>query len=488
MSVIELTKENTTFRDTLTSVTKDGKRKWIYAQKPKGRLTSARSIVATILLVFLFGAPFLKVNGQQFMLFNILERKFVLFGIPFWPQDFYLIVVGVLILLVFIALFTAVFGRIWCGWLCPQTIFMEHVFRRIEFMIEGTHTQQRALDKAPMNANKFFKKALKHGIFYSISFAISNTFLAYIIGSGELLKIVTAPPTEHLEGFISIVLFSGVFYAVFARFREQACVVVCPYGRYMSSLVDNDTIAVTYDFKRGEPRGKFTRQERQMQQQLVQIDIPVIEKAQPKGDCIDCNQCVSVCPTGIDIRNGIQLECVNCTACIDACDIVMDKINKPRGLIRYTSYNAVENGWRWKITPRIIGYTTVLVLLMSTFGYLFASRSGTEVLILRQAGTLFQPMGDGRVANFYNIELINKTYEDINLELKVISPQNGTITPLGQISPLLKQTEKSTRFFMALPQSELAGTQTKVKFGIYSEGKLLKEVESTFLGPENVAK
>ncbi|MES2765433.1 MAG: cytochrome c oxidase accessory protein CcoG, partial [Bacteroidota bacterium] len=373
MSVIQISEKDASFRDVLSTSTKDGKRKWIYAQKPKGRYFSTRTVVAVILLVFLFGAPFVRIGGHPLMLFNIIERKFVLFSVPFWPQDFYLVSIGLLILLVGIVLFTAVFGRIWCGWLCPQTIFLEHIFRRIEYIIEGTHTQQRAIDNAPLTPKKFLKKALKHSIFFSISFAIANTFLAYIIGSEQLLKIMTSPPAAHLEGFISILLFTGVFYAVFARFREQACIVVCPYGRYQSALVDENTIAVTYDFKRGEPRGKFTRQDRQ--QQLVQIDIPVLKEMQPKGDCIDCNQCVSVCPTGIDIRNGIQLECVNCTACMDACDTVMDKVSRPRGLIRYTSYNAVLNNIKWKFTPRIISYTAVLVLLMCSFGFLFASRS-----------------------------------------------------------------------------------------------------------------
>ncbi len=478
MSLIEQTEEEGTFRDNLSTIHKDGSRNWIYVQKPAGRYYNGRTAVSIVLLIFLFLSPFVRVGGHPFMLLNIIERKFVLFGIPFWPQDFYLVVLLVLTVLVSFVLFTAVFGRIWCGWMCPQTIFLEMLFRKIEYAIEGSAVKQKILDASPLSGEKLFKKGLKHIIFFGLSFIIANTFLAYIIGSDALITIVTDPIGKHIGGLATITIFSLVFYAVFARFREQACIVVCPYGRYMSSLVDDDTVAVTYDFSRGEPRKKPSKEDKLQKQGLA------VQTA-PRGDCIDCHQCVNVCPTGIDIRNGIQLECVNCTACMDACDTIMTKVNKPKGLIRYTSFNAVKDGIRHKVKPRIYAYGVVLVLLLTTVSYLFITRPDLDVLILRQPGSMFQKMGTDEYANFYIFQGINKTYKDIPIEIQLVSPKQGKITLLGSLSTITNQTSKEMRFILTLPQNELTSSQTKVKFALVSNGKILKEIESSFVGPEN---
>ncbi|MFN8358952.1 MAG: cytochrome c oxidase accessory protein CcoG [Candidatus Kapaibacterium sp.] len=479
MSILDQTEAEGTFRDNLATIHKDGTRNWIYVQKPSGRFYNARTVVSVFLLAFLFLGPYIRVGGNRpLMLLNILERKFVLFGVPFWPQDFYLLVLVVLTALVAIVLFTAVFGRIWCGWLCPQTIFLEMLFRKIEYAIEGSASSQKVLDSAPMSMAKAIKKGGKHVIFFSLSFIIANTFLAYIIGSEQLFTIITDPIGSHVGGLTAITIFSFVFYAVFARFREQACVVVCPYGRYMSSLVDEDTIAVTYDFKRGEPRGKFTKADK-IQQKGGEA------QAAPRGDCIDCHQCVNVCPTGIDIRNGIQLECVNCTACIDACDTIMTKINKPVGLIRYSSFNAIKDGIRHRMKPRIIAYGVVFVLLLTTVSYLFATRPELEILILRQPGTMFQKIGEDKYANFYIFQGVNKTYADLPLDVVLSSPQKGSITPLGSFSPIHQQSAKEMRFILTLPKDQLSKSQTKVKFKLVSNGTTIKEIETSFIGPEN---
>lgn len=271
------------FRDKVATIAEDGSRIWIFPKKPKGKFYSRRKILSYFLLILLFGLPHLTINGEQMLLFNIVERKFVLFGMVFWPQDFYLFAFTFILGLIFIILFTVVFGRLFCGWVCPQTIFMELVFRRIEYFIEGDANAQRRLDTAPWDLNKIWKKTLKHLLFFSISFAIANTFLAYIIGKEELIKIQLDNPGEHIVGLSLITLFSFVFYAVFAFMREQVCTSVCPYGRLQGVLLDANTVNVSYDYKRGEPRGK-------------------IEKASnsSKGDCIDCKLCVQVCPTGID--------------------------------------------------------------------------------------------------------------------------------------------------------------------------------------------
>ena len=322
--------EHDSFRGELASVHKDGRRKWVYARQPSGRFYTARTLVSYVLLALLFLGPFVKLHGQPILLLNVLERKFIVFGLVFWPQDFYLLVLCVLTGFVTIALLTSAVGRVWCGWMCPQTIFLEMLFRKIEWLIEGSAQQQVRRDKAPLTADTAWRKALKHAVFFALSFLIANVFLAYIISADALWAIVTAPPREHVAGLFAISVFSLVFYAVFARFREQACTLACPYGRVMGALVDEHTITITYDRTRGEPRGKLGRGVQDV----------------PRGDCIDCGQCVTVCPTGIDIRNGIQLECVACTACADACDDVMRRVSRPQGLIRYTSEEAVRTGRR----------------------------------------------------------------------------------------------------------------------------------------------
>jgi len=293
----------------------DGKRAWVYPKKPSGKLYKYRKFVSYGLLIFLLAAPFIKINGNQFLLFNILERRFNVFGLPFWPQDFYLVVISMLIGIVFIALFTVSFGRVFCGWICPQTIFMEMVFRRIEYWIEGDRNKQRKLDKQEWNAEKIRKKGFKWFIFLIISFLIANVFLAYLIGSDKLIKYSSGNPLDHLGTLFPLIIFTAVFYFVFAWFREQVCIIACPYGRLQSVLLDDKSIVVAYDHKRGEAengRKKFRKNEDR--------------EALGHGDCIDCLQCVNVCPTGIDIRNGTQLECVNCTACIDECDHIMESI------------------------------------------------------------------------------------------------------------------------------------------------------------------
>ena len=355
--------ENKTYRNELATVTKEGKRKWIFPKKPHGRFYNARNIVTIILLFILFVTPFIKLNGYPFILFDFPNRNFILFGIPFGPHDFFLFVLAMIATLVFIILFTAIFGRVFCGWACPQTIFMEMVFRKIEYWIEGDYREQKKLKAAPWTGKKIFKKGTKHGIFFAISFIIANFFLAYIIGMDKLIGIVTDPPSKHLQGLIAITIFSGVFYWIFSYFREQVCTLVCPYGRLQGVLLDRDSVVIAYDHVRGEPRGKIKKNEDQSN----------------LGDCIDCRMCVDVCPTGIDIRDGIQLECVNCTACIDACDEVMDKVNRPRKLIKYASINSIERKTMFRFTPRAIVYSVLLFILTGILSYLLVTRTDFSV-------------------------------------------------------------------------------------------------------------
>ena len=458
-------KTEESFRDYIATVTKEGKRKWIYPKKPSGRFYNARTVVSLFLILFLVSTPFIKVNGHPFLLFDFLNRNFILFTIPFGPHDFHLFALAIIALAVFVILFTVIFGRVFCGWACPQTIFMEMVFRKIEYWIEGDFKDQTKLNQAPWTSNKIFKKTIKHAIFFPIAFFISNIFLSYVIGMDELIKIITAPPSKHIAGFISMLAFSGIFYWIFSYFREQVCTLVCPYGRLQGVLLDQDSIVIAYDNFRGEPRGKLKKNE-----------------AKSKlGDCIDCNLCVDVCPTGIDIRNGIQLECVNCTACIDACDTVMDKIDRPRGLIRYDSLRGIEKKEKFHFTPRMAGYSSVLILILSVLSYLLVTRSDLSINILRTPGLLFQEQPDNKCSNIYDLNITNKSFNYTPIELKLKNVE-GELKLLGDELNLKPQEKHDSKFLLILPKTSIAKMNTPITILVYSNDKLLKEVKTSFLG------
>ncbi len=457
------------FRDTIATVDKKGKRIWLFPKKPGGTLHQWRVVVTVVLLFIFFSGPFLKIGGRPFLLLNIFERKFVVFGQAFWPQDFVLLAITLITFFVFIILFTVVFGRIWCGWMCPQTLFMEMVFRKIEYWIEGDGPAQQRLRDEPLSLRKIGKKLFKHSLFILISALIAHTAMAYLIGIDQTFEIIHHSPSENLAGFMGLVGFAGIFYAVFAKFREQACTAVCPYGRLQSVLLSKDSIVVAYDWLRGEPRSKLRKH-------------PVTEIK--SGDCIDCKLCVHVCPTGIDIRNGTQLECVNCTACIDACDDVMLKINKPQGLIRYASYNSIQNGVMKLITPRVIGYSIVLLGLIGLLSFTLLTRSDVETNVFKVSGTLYQRSEDGFITNLYNVEFVNKTFEDLPLEIKVESPVTASLVKAdGKAITAPAEGLLKVIYFIKIPAASITTARTVVILGVYKDGKLLEKVKVKFIGP-----
>lgn len=457
--------EEEIFRDSIATVTKQGKRKWIYAKRPKGRLFNIRSIVSYVYFIVFFSLPFIQVNGRPLFLFDVTEGRFILFGAIFWPQDFFIFGLAMVAFILFIVLFTMAFGRLFCGWVCPQTIFMEMVFRKIEYWIEGDAPAQRMLDKAPWNAEKIRKKTLKHVIFFVLSVLIANTFLAYIIGIQDLQAIVTDPLSSHAGGFIAMMVFSGVFYTVFAFFREQVCTVVCPYGRLQSVLLDKDSVVVAYDYVRGEPRGKYKK------------DAPEL------GDCIDCMQCVHVCPTGIDIRNGTQLECVNCTACIDACDFMMEKTGRPTGLIRYASENGIAKKQPLRFTPRLKTYSTVLLLITGAIAFLLISRKPVSGTIIRTAGMLYQERGLDSISNLYRIKLVNKTTSEVPLTLR-LEETPGHVETIGQPQIHIKaEGQGEGTFFVVLPRNAIQKRKSVLTIGLYQGEELITTKQTTFLGP-----
>ena len=477
------------FRNRINSIKETGGRNWVFAKKPSGNYTRAREIVAFVLLTFFFTAPFIKINGHPFLLLNLIERKFVIFGTAFWPSDFHLLAIGGLTLLVTIVIFTAIYGRVWCGWACPQTIFMEMVFRKIEYWIEGDRSAQIRLDNQEWNREKMLKKGLKHGVFFTLSFVIANLFLSYIIGVEELWKIISDPVSKHWVGLFSITLFSIVFYSVFARFREQVCHFACPYGRYQSVMVNEDSICVTYDFKRGEDRAN--QKVRVQAQKKHEVDIMALAQGESLseskafGDCIDCEECVRVCPMGIDIRNGIQLECVHCTACIDACDSIMTKIGKPKELIRYASYNQIKEDKKSIFTTRVKAYSSVLVVLMSLFVYLLTTRTEVEAIITRVPGILFAKVDDNTTSNLFSYKLVNKTFIDKEIELKIISPVSALLKPFGDFPTVPHQEIAEGRFMIFLPNAEMEKGRAAIKLGLYVDDEFVEEMTTQFTGPRD---
>lgn len=462
------------FRDSIGTINKEGKRAWIFPKKPSGYFYDKRKILSYFLLVFLIASPFIKVNGHQFLMFNVLERRFNIFGFPFWPQDFYLFVISMIIGVVGLALFTVAFGRIFCGWFCPQTIFMEMVFRRIEYWIDGDRGAQIRLEKQEWNAEKIRKRVTKWSIFFIFSFLIANVFLAYLIGSDQLLRMIEDGPALHLSTLISLLIFTAVFYFIFAWFREQVCIIACPYGRMQGVLLDNKSINVAYDHVRGEKelgRAKFNKQE---------------DRASTgKGDCIDCKLCVNVCPTGIDIRNGTQLECINCTACMDECDTIMESVGLPKGLIRYASEDEIVKKEKFQFTTRMKGYAAVLTILIGLLIGMLFLRNDVEATILRLPGQLYEHKEEN-ISNVYTYKIVNKTSKDFNqVNFKLYEPK-GKIILVGNPNVVVKADKiaKGTLFIEINP-AYLEGDKIKLKIEIYNGEDLIETTTTNFMGPRS---
>ncbi|THF52717.1 cytochrome c oxidase accessory protein CcoG [Flavobacterium supellecticarium] len=462
------------FRDSIGTIDKEGKRAWVFPKIPKGKFYEKRKLVSYFLLAFLFSAPFIKINGNQFLLFNVLDRKFNFFGFPFWPQDFHLVVISMIVGVVFVTLFTVAFGRIFCGWICPQTIFMEMVFRRIEFWIDGDRGAQMRLAKQEWNAEKIRKRVTKWIVFFIISFLIANVFLAYLVGSDHVLEMVKEGPFHNTNTLIALLIFTAVFYFVFAWLREQVCIIACPYGRLQGVLLDNKSIVVAYDHVRGEGengRAKFRKNEDRSQV--------------GKGDCIDCRQCVNVCPTGIDIRNGTQLECINCTACIDECDHIMESVNLPKGLIRYASEDEIVKKEKFVFTARMKGYVSVLIILTGVFIGMLFLRNEVEATVLRLPGQLYERKGDN-ISNVFTYKIVNKTVKDFNkVHFKLVDPK-GKIIVVGKPQfQIKKEGMAQGTLFIEIHPAFLKGDKTKITIEVYDGDVLIETTTTNFLGPRS---
>jgi cytochrome c oxidase accessory protein FixG len=463
-----MSEQDEAFRDRIATVNEKGKRVWIFPKKPFGSFYNKRKIVSYLLLSLLFAGPHIRIKGEPLLMLNIIERKFVIFGQVFWPQDMYILAVLLILAVVFVILFTIIYGRIFCGWVCPQTIFMEMVFRRIEYFIEGDAAEQRRLDKAPWDSKKILKKASKHVIFWLLSFLIANTFLAYILGSDELWSIQTDPLGNHIGGFIAIIIFTYAFYGVFAFLREQVCTTICPYGRLQGVLLDQHSMVVAYDHVRGENRAKIKKGEDR--------------QAAQKGDCIDCFQCVQVCPTGIDIRNGTQLECINCTACIDACDHMMDAVGQEKGLVRFVSEEGIKTRKPFEWTRRVKAYSVLLFALFITLVVLILTREDFQTTLIRQRGSTYQMDEKGHITNIYEVNLLNKTHHSFKVSFR-LENKHGEIQTVKEKLILQPETELKERLIIRYPRTYIGNGSKKIKVLIYGNGKKIQTVKTKFIGP-----
>ncbi|GAO45173.1 cytochrome c oxidase accessory protein CcoG [Flavihumibacter petaseus] len=456
------------FRDSLATVDSQGKRQWIFAQQPKGRFYNIRTIVSTACFILFLVLPFLRISGRPVLLFNIPNATFILFGKVFWPQDFFIFGVTMLTFIVFIILFTAAFGRIFCGWVCPQTLFMEMLFRRLEYLVEGDAAAQKVLARERWSSKWVRKKLTKHLVFFLVSFLIANVFLSYVIGTDALFAIIREPVSMHVGGLMAILAFSGIFYAVYAYFREQICTVICPYGRLQGVLLDRNSMIVAYDYKRGEKRAKFRKD-------------PLPET----GDCIDCFQCVKVCPTGIDIRNGTQMECVGCTACIDACNAMMHAVGRMPDLIRYASENGIAEDRPLRFSGRMKLYSVLLVVLTGLLSFLLVSRKNVDGTIVRAPGLLYQERGADSLSNLYTVKMVNKTLADIPVTLRLEDAPGNIVNAAGEQVLVPKEGQGQASFFVVLPNTYVHDRKVPVKVGVYSGKEKIVELKTNFMGPFN---
>ena len=460
------------FRDHIATADKDGRRRWLYPKAPSGVWHRRRAWFASFLILLMFAGPWIRIQGNPLLMINIVERRFSILGQMFWPQDSVLFAVAMLVFITGIIVFTTAFGRLWCGWACPQTVMMEMVFRKLEYLIDGDAAEQKALSAAPWTAKKAVRRVFKQVVFFGVSFIVGNTLFAYIVGSDKLLQIQMDDPRNHVTGLTFMILFSLLFYAIFARFREQACTFICPYGRFQSALLDENSLVVAYDHKRGETRGPWRREK----------DLAV-RKAEGRGDCVDCRQCVAVCPTGIDIRNGIQMECIQCTACVDACDGVMDRLGRPRGLIRYASLDGIEKGLPLRFTSRMKLYAGILTGLITLFLVLVFTRADVETMFLRAPGGLFQTLPEGRVSNLYTVKVVNKSHRDLPIEFRLEGVE-GVVRTMGATEFVVPREQlRQASVLVELDRAHMTGHTMELRVGVYSAGRRLETVQTAFIGP-----
>jgi cytochrome c oxidase accessory protein FixG len=441
-------------RNSVTTIRDDGSRPFLFPADTRGRFTIARRVSALALIAFYLSLPWIQINGHPAVFLDIAERRFHLFGITLAAQDIWLLFFVITGLGFSLFLITALLGRIWCGWACPQTVFLDHVYRRIERWIEGDAVKRRALDAAPWTPLKITKRIVKHAAYIVVSAAIMHLFLAYFVSLPEVWSMMTHAPFAHWTAFVFMAISTAVLYFNFAWFREQLCIVICPYGRIQSALIDDHSLVIGYDVGRGEPRGKRASQVGQVSDLPQSADGSQVKDLTYSGHCIDCFRCVHVCPTGIDIRQGLQMECIGCTACIDACDEVMTRLKRPRGLVRYDSQSAFSGmRTRW-IRPRTILYSVLLLIGASVATWALSTVHSASFGVTRMTGAPYI-VDSANVRNQFLVRIVNKRSEPARFNVRVggapatVSAigfdSTVEVGPLGElVQPLIIQQSRDT--------------------------------------------
>ncbi len=448
----------------LSTLNRDGTRRWIRPKISKGRYYRRRLITAWALIITFTMIPILKLGGRPLMLFDIPKREFSFFGATFLPTDTFLLMLLLFSIFIGIFLITAVLGRVWCGWGCPQTVYMEYLYRPIEMWIEGGRSKQLELDARGPN----LRRMLKYVVFFFVSAFLANTFLAYFVGWDQLLGWITSSPTNHPAAFAVMLGTTLLMFFDFAWFREQTCIVACPYGRFQSVLLDRQSLIVGYDAGRGEKRAKWRKNEKRT-----------------AGDCIDCGLCVSTCPTGIDIRDGLQMECIHCTQCIDACDAVMKRIGLEPGLVRYTSQAELESGKRSFLRPRLIVYSAILAIMFGAFSVSLAGKSTADVTLLRGIGAPFSVLPNGEVSNQIRIKIANRSPEERSYLIELV--EAGDLVLVAPENPLTVAAgdTQMTGVFVTAPRSAFSGGETTVTLQISDGVDFSRQLPYRILGPED---
>lgn len=445
----------------------------MYPVPSKGKFWRARMGVAWFLIVLFVVLPMVKIGGKPSIFLDLMHREFTFFGLTLYATDTILLMLFVMIIFTTVVIVTTMFGRVWCGWGCPQTVYLEYVFRPIERLIEGKENTRKRRDEGKSSFDRTWRKVLKFVIYTGLSFGLANTFVAYFVSWDQLSVWMTGSPTEHWGFFVMMAVTTALILFDFGYFRDQMCTIACPYARIQSVLQDRDSMIVSYDPGRGEPRSKRSKAQYSQEKEGIKLNL---------GDCVDCLACVRTCPTGIDIRDGLQMECIGCTQCIDACDAIMIGVGKPVGLIRYTSENALENQKTKIIRPRTILYMVVLGIMVSAFGWKLTHRNPIDLNVTRAVGAPYTMMDD-KVMNRLKFRVQNRTGVDGSFTFRVAEPEGAEIKLMGLSTMELKQgrTERIEAFVIT-PKSAFSGGSAPARIQV-TNGKDTTEFNFTLIGP-----
>ena len=449
---------------------KDGSRRWLKPRLSKGKFYSRRRWTAWLLIVVFTATPYLRLGGKPLVLLDIPKREFTLFGTTFLPTDSLMLMLLLLGLAVTIFLLTALFGRVWCGWACPQTVYMEFLYRPVERLTDGKSKWGRKLGLNRIGSGG--RKAIRFALYLLFSMYLAHTFLAYFVGIDQLRHWIGRSPMQHPAAFLVMAGTTILMLADFGYFREQVCIVACPYGRFQSVLLDRRSMIVGYDFNRGERR-LFPKERKK-------ADAEVLAGA---GDCIDCFACVVTCPTGIDIRNGLQMECIGCTQCVDACDAIMDRIGKPRGLIRYTSQEELDKAEKRILRPRVILYPLIMVLVFGLLIGALLEKQSADVTVLRGIGAPFVELPDGRISNQIRVKVVNRSNEDHAYRIEVEGdPSLELVAPLNPV-PVAGGERGIATLFVQGPRSVFRDGVLPIVLRLTDGEEFVQEHPYRLLGP-----